>query len=136
MESKILTLYGELRDITAGYMIYQDRNIVSEILRKIPQIQEFILWFVEKNRLPVNETDFLDMRKAILDIMKDIVDAIEIGDIVLLNDDLTKRTIRVYIVWNDDGTTSNMTNEEDTQSTKQDTPALLYTNISFTQIAE
>ena len=82
MESKILTLYGELRDITAGYMIYQDRNI----LRKIPQIQEFILWFVEKNRLPVNETDFLDMRKAILDIMKDIVDAIEIGDIVLLND--------------------------------------------------
>lgn len=86
MESKILTLYGELRDITAGYMIYQDINIVSEILRKIPQIQEFILWFVEKNRLPVNETDFLDMRKAILDIMKDIVDAIEIGDIVLLND--------------------------------------------------
>ena len=67
-------------------MIYQDRNIVSEILRKIPQIQEFILWFVEKNRLPVNETDFLDMRKAIFDIMKDIVDAIEIGDIVLLND--------------------------------------------------
>ena len=59
-----------------------------------------------------------------------------ITDIVLLNDDLTKRTIRVYIVWNDDETTSNMTNEEDTQSTKQDTPALLYTNISFTQIAE
>ena len=44
------------------------------------------MWFVEKNRLPVNETDFLDMRKAIFDIMKDIVDAIEIGDIVLLND--------------------------------------------------
>ena len=59
-----------------------------------------------------------------------------ITNIVLLNDDLTKRTIRVYIVWNDDETTSNMTNEEDTQSTKQDTPALLYTNISFTQIAE
>ena len=52
----------------------------------MPQIQEFILWFVEKNRLPVNETDFLDMRKVILDIMKDIMDAIEIGDIVLLND--------------------------------------------------
>lgn len=59
-----------------------------------------------------------------------------ITDNVLLNDGLTKRTIRVYIVWNDDETTSNMTNEEDTQSTKQDTPALLYTNISFTQIAE
>lgn len=86
MESKIIALYGELRDITAGYMIYQDRKIVSEILRKMPQIQEFILWFVEKNRLPVNETDFLDMRKVILDIMKDIMDAIEIGDIVLLND--------------------------------------------------
>lgn len=59
-----------------------------------------------------------------------------ITDTVLLNDNLDKRTIRVYILWNDDETTAQMTNEQDTDSTKQDNPALLHVNISFTQIAE
>ena len=54
----------------------------------------------------------------------------------MLNDNLDKRTIRVYILWNDDETTAQMTNDQDTDSTKQDNPALLYVNISFTQIAE
>ena len=55
---------------------------------------------------------------------------------VLLTDNLDKRTIRVYILWNDDENTAPMTNEQDTESTKQDNPALLDVNISFTQIAE
>ena len=59
-----------------------------------------------------------------------------ITDTVLLEDNLTKRTIRVYILWNDDENTAQMTNEEDTESTKQDNPALLYVNVAFTQIAE
>ncbi len=59
-----------------------------------------------------------------------------ISDNILLNDNITQRKIRVYILWNDDETTSNMTDEDDTISTKQDNPALLNVNISFTQIAE
>lgn len=59
-----------------------------------------------------------------------------ITDTVLLDDNLDKRTIRVYILWNDDEATAQMTNEQDTDSTKQDNPALLHVNISFTQIAE
>lgn len=63
-----------------------------------------------------------------------------ITDTVLLTDSLDKRTIRIYILWNDDETltssTPPMTNEQDTESTKQDMPALLNVNISFTQIAE
>lgn len=59
-----------------------------------------------------------------------------ITDTVLLDDNLDKRTIRVYILWNDDETTAQMTNDQDTDSTKQDSPALLYVNIAFTQIAE
>ena len=59
-----------------------------------------------------------------------------ITDTVLLTDNLDKRTIRVYILWNDDENTAPMTNEQDTESTKQDNPALLDVNISFTQIAE
>lgn len=59
-----------------------------------------------------------------------------ISDTILLGSNLTKRTIRVYILWNDDETTSTMTNEQDTDSTKSDLQALLDVNISFTQIAE
>lgn len=59
-----------------------------------------------------------------------------ISDNILLNSNISQRKIRVYILWNDDETTSNMTNEDDTLSTKQDNPALLNVNISFTQIAE
>lgn len=59
-----------------------------------------------------------------------------ISDNILLNSNISKRTIRVYILWNDDETTSQMTNEQDTDSTKQDNPALLNVNISFTQIAD
>lgn len=59
-----------------------------------------------------------------------------ITDNVLLGSNLTKRTIRIYVLWNDDETTSQMTNDQDTESTKQDAPALLDVNISFTQIAD
>lgn len=59
-----------------------------------------------------------------------------ISDTILLNNNPNQRKIRVYILWNDEEETSIMNNEEDTQSTKQDIPALLDVNISFTQIAE
>lgn len=59
-----------------------------------------------------------------------------ITDKILLNDKPEKRTLRIYIAWNDEEETSTMSNEQDTLSTKQDIPALLKVNISFKQIAE
>lgn len=59
-----------------------------------------------------------------------------ISDTILLNSNVKKRKIRVYILWNDDDTTATMTNEDDTKSAVEDTPALLDVNISFTQVAE
>lgn len=59
-----------------------------------------------------------------------------ISDTILLNSNTKRRKIRVYILWNDDEETSSMTNEADTLSAKEDKPALLDVNISFTQVAE
>lgn len=59
-----------------------------------------------------------------------------ITDNILLGSNIKKRTIRIYVLWNDDENTSQMSNDQDTESTKQDKPALLDVNISFTQIAE
>ena len=47
-----------------------------------------------------------------------------------------KRTIRIYIMWNDDPDTSSMNNIDDTLSTmKSNSSAVLKVNIAFTQVA-
>lgn len=47
-----------------------------------------------------------------------------------------ERTIRIYIMWNDDPDTSSMNNIDDTLSTmKADSSAILKANIAFTQVA-
>ena len=57
-----------------------------------------------------------------------------ISETILLDSNIKTRKIRVYILWNDDETTSSMSNEDDTLSTSSDTPALLHVDISFTQL--
>lgn len=59
-----------------------------------------------------------------------------ITDTIALNSNINARKIRVFVKWNDDSQTAQMSNEEDTLSTKSDTPALFYVKVSFTQIAE
>lgn len=60
----------------------------------------------------------------------------KISDSILLNQNISNRKIRVYILWNDDAETSQMSNNEDALSAISDIPALLNVNISFTQVAE
>ena len=57
-----------------------------------------------------------------------------ISETISLDSKITARKIRIYVLWNDDETTSSMTNEEDTLSTSSDIPALLHVDISFTQL--
>lgn len=50
-----------------------------------------------------------------------------------LDDNIEIRKIRVYILWNDDEQTQQMTNADDTASTVDGLPAILKVNISFKQ---
>ena len=59
-----------------------------------------------------------------------------IMDTIALNSNINSRKIRIFVKWNDDSQTAQMTNEEDTSSTKSDTPALFYVTVSFTQVTE
>lgn len=58
----------------------------------------------------------------------------EISDTILLTDSIDTRSIRVYVLWNDNTDTSNMNNIDDTISTKSDKPVLFDVSISFEQI--
>lgn len=59
-----------------------------------------------------------------------------ITDTITLDSNIKTRKIRIFVMWNDDETTAQMTNEDDTLSTKSSDPALFNVNISFTQIVQ
>ena len=59
-----------------------------------------------------------------------------ISDTILLNSNITKRKLCIFVKWNDDESTQTMPNTDDTLSTTSQTPVIFKVNISFTQIAE
>lgn len=86
MEEKIEALYKELTDISAEYLIYQRRDNVEKIKKIIPQIQEFVLWFLEGNKFGIELVDYQDMCRNLLEILEDILCALKQGDRVLMHD--------------------------------------------------
>ncbi|MCI8482845.1 MAG: hypothetical protein HFH41_00730 [Lachnospiraceae bacterium] len=86
MEKKIQELYQNLVKISAGYLIYQKRNNIELMRKMMPQIQEFVLWFLEGNIFGIEETLYQNMSQDILGILEDIVAAMEQGDRVLMQD--------------------------------------------------
>lgn len=59
-----------------------------------------------------------------------------ISETIALSSNTTNRTVRIYIMWNDDNKSQLMTNEDDTLSTVSENPVLFNVNIAFTQITE
>lgn len=58
----------------------------------------------------------------------------DITDTILLSNPIETRSIRIYVLWNDDSATASMNNIDDTLSTKSNKPVLFDVNISFEQI--
>lgn len=86
VEEKIGQLYSRLGIVTAGYLMYQERNNVSTIREMIPQIQEFVLWFMEENRFGISEALYQDLNRNLVEILSDILEAIRYQDRVLMHD--------------------------------------------------
>ena len=59
-----------------------------------------------------------------------------ISETISLNSNIKRRKYRIFLLWNDDESTAQMSNADDTSATKNGQPALFHVNISFTQIAE
>ena len=52
----------------------------------IPQIQEFVLWFLGENKFGIEEELYVGMKQQLIEILKEILTAIEYEDIVLMHD--------------------------------------------------
>ncbi|MCX4268324.1 MAG: hypothetical protein OSJ62_06625 [Lachnospiraceae bacterium] len=88
MEEKIKILYQKVKKIVEGYLIGQERNNIEQMRTIIPQLQEYVLWFIEDNRLNIDDKDYQELKKNLILILKDILMAMEQEDRVLLNDAL------------------------------------------------
>lgn len=88
MENKIQNLYQNLLKISLDYLIYQKRNNVESVKKIIPQIQEFVLWFLERNRFGMEEELYQNVSQNLLWILEDILESLKQQDRVLLQDAL------------------------------------------------
>ncbi|WP_135990537.1 hypothetical protein [Petralouisia muris] len=86
MEERIQNLYQKLRDISALYLIYRMQNNVEQVKKIIPEIQEFVLWFLDGNRFGIEEGLYQGMCQNVIVILDDILQAMKQEDIVLLHD--------------------------------------------------
>ncbi|MGN1327054.1 MAG: hypothetical protein ACI4VQ_03075 [Clostridia bacterium] len=60
-----------------------------------------------------------------------------ISDTIYLTDEIDARSIRIYVMWNDDPDTASMNNIDDTESTlASNSSAVLNVSVSFTQIVQ
>ena len=66
--------------------IIEDDIFLEEIKGLMPEIQDFVLWFLEGNKLGIEDELYWDMKRNLLDIIKDMAEALEKNDGVLLHD--------------------------------------------------
>ena len=68
MEEKIRELYSKIREMGASFVIYHKRSSVEQIKEIMPDIQEFVLWFLEGNRFGIEEQFYKDMSNNIFTV--------------------------------------------------------------------
>lgn len=86
MDDKIKSLFQSVYQMSFRYLIEQKRDIVVQVKEIIPQIQEFVLWFLEGNRFGIEDELYQEMQNYVLQVLSDIMDAITQNDRVLLHD--------------------------------------------------
>ena len=60
-----------------------------QIKKIIPQIHEFVLWFLKDNIFDIEAELYQSLSQNLVEILKDILEAMEQGDMVLLHDAAT-----------------------------------------------
>lgn len=86
MENNLQKLFECLNCISVEYLIGIDRNNIKRVQEEIPQIQKFAVWFMEENKYEVAPDLYKGMCENLLQILQDIVEAIQQDDHVLLHD--------------------------------------------------
>lgn len=88
MEEKIIRLYEDINYIGYLYVCQGKNDYVKRANNLLPQIKEFIEWFLTGNQFGIDEELYQVLSQNLLVILKDIVSATEENDTVLMMDAL------------------------------------------------
>ena len=86
MTEKINFLYFKLKFIGDIYLSSHRIGNVEAVKEDLPQITEFVNWFIKENIFGIDNSLYLSLCNNLMDIVKDIMQAIENNDRVLMHD--------------------------------------------------
>ena len=86
MIERIGNLYFELEYIGMVYNKTQKIGNIDAVKEYMPEITEFIKWFLSGNSFGIDNETYELLTNNLVEIMNDIITAIENNDRVLLND--------------------------------------------------
>ncbi len=88
MDDRWVVLYKKLEKIEEEFLSAENRNDLMPIRENLSEIQEFAVWFM-KEKYVIDGKNWEEQQKKLLDILQDIVIAIEQQDCVLMHDAIT-----------------------------------------------
>ena len=92
MDDRWVVLYKKLEKIEEEFLSAQNRNDLMPIRENLSEIQEFAVWFM-KEKYVIDGKNWEEQQKKLLDILQDIVIAIEQQDCVRHGERLPGRSI-------------------------------------------
>ena len=86
MEEKIKELYSKLSFIGMIYLNSGRVGNIEAVMEYMPQISEFVNWFVKENIFGIEDNLYQGLCGNLLDIVNDIMQANQNNDRVLMHD--------------------------------------------------
>ena len=79
-------LYKDVFRSCVSFAVYEENSIIKDLLNYWDNLKSFIDFFCKKNELSIDEEDYNNLKKVLLEITNDIVNGINNKDIILLED--------------------------------------------------
>ena len=83
---KLTELYKEVFNSCVKFAVYGKTTIVSDVRKLLPELKAFTEGFVRENKFQIDNEDYEQLVRVLLDIMKDIIQGIDQEDNILLED--------------------------------------------------
>lgn len=87
-EKLIKQLYENINFIGYTYVCFGENDYVAKAKRLLPQIEEFVQWFLKENQFGIEPNLYQMLQKNLLTILEDITEALKEEDTVLMMDAL------------------------------------------------
>lgn len=104
MEALAKKLKQEIDTICEGYHYFKDEAIVMEKAPEfVPKIQQFCSYFLQGNIWGIEEEEYLNLQKYVVEVLRDYTESLEQQDIVYILDTLDyglRELLNIYVTAN------------------------------------